>query len=152
MMHNTIFATRYFVSMLSPINHLSGLICRLQCHLCLEIPPDTQLTLSYRLKRRSVVSSSSAPRSTSRSIVTKNARRSASPVLRSRMGPTISQPRTSWSSLSVSKGKFQYLLFKAPADVQQYQQDRTKTPQDPSTSPSSPDQQWCLCSHDQGHS
>jgi len=26
MMHNTIFATRYLVSVLSPINHLSGLI------------------------------------------------------------------------------------------------------------------------------
>ena len=51
MMHNTIFATRYKVSMLSPINHLSGLISQditqIQC--CLY--SRTLLTMSSQAQK-----------------------------------------------------------------------------------------------------
>lgn len=142
------------MSMLPSIYHLSGLICHENTTVVfvrLLFGPRANMSIQRR-PRRSVVSSSSVPRSTSRSTVTKSVRRSVSTVSPSKRVPSTSLLRRSWSLLSVSRGMFQgFFIYSPHLTNLQYQQDRTKAPQDPPTPPSSPDQQWCLCSFDQGN-
>jgi hypothetical protein len=106
MMHNTIFATRCLgVDVVVNIPSFgSEIMSKMSPVYTKEIKKCTTNS-PHRHKRRSVVLSSSVPRSTLRNTVTKSVRRSVCSVSPSKRVLSTSQPRTSWSSLSVSRGK-----------------------------------------------